>query len=173
MMSSIKPFLQANYSPFNRGAFALLAAFGLLLLNVYSLTASAQEVEDQVSDIVSELTEERIEQEMEDLLADIESRISEDSLRIRTDHWMVMAEADVFAELEAEGYLFETVSELEGLGFLLAEVAAPASFDLSATREGIYDVIGGKRADVDLNHLYTAGVPGESDPQAGLVGTPP
>lgn len=173
MMSSIKPLLQANYSPFNRGVFALLAAFGLLFWDVYSLTASAQEVEDQVSDIVSELTEERIEQEMEDLLADIESRISEDSLRIRTDHWLVMAEADVFAELEAEGYLFETVSELEGLGFLLAEVAAPASFDLSATREGIYDVIGGKRADVDLNHLYTAGVPGESDLQAGLVGTPP
>ena len=60
----------------------------------------AQEVEDQVAEIVSEATEERIEQVMEDLLDDIESRISEDSLRIQTDHWLVMAEAEVFVQLE-------------------------------------------------------------------------
>ena len=145
----------------------------VFVLSGHCLSLSAQEVEDQVSEIVSELTEERIEQVMEDLLADIESRISEDSLRIQTDHWLVMAEADVFAELEEEGYLFETVSELDGLGFLLAEVAAPASFDLSATREGIYDVIGGKRADIDLNHLYTAGVPNEIEGHSDLVGMAP
>ena len=135
--------------------------------------ATAQEVEDQVAEIVSEATEERIEQAMEDLLDDIESRISEDSLRIQTDHWLVMAEADVFVQLEEEGYLFDRVSELEGLGFLLAEVAAPASFDLSATRSGIYEVIGGDRADVDLNHLYTAGVPDRSDASGDLAGLAP
>jgi len=128
----------------------------------------AQEVEDQVAEIVSEATEERIEQAMEDFLDDIESRISEDSLRIQTDHWLVMAEADVFLQLAEEGYLFDKVSELEGLGFLLAEVAAPASFDLSATRAGIYEVIGGDRADVDLNHLYTAGLPADESKLAGL-----
>jgi len=128
----------------------------------------AQEVEDQVAEIVSEATEERIEQAMEDFLDDIESRISEDSLRIQTDHWLVMAEADVFLQLAEEGYLFDKVSELEGLGFLLAEVAAPASFDLSATRAGIYEVIGGDRADVDLNHLYTAGLPADESQLAGL-----
>ena len=117
---------------------------------------------------MSEATEERIEQAMEDFLDDIESRISEDSLRIQTDHWLVMAEADVFLQLAEEGYLFDKVSELEGLGFLLAEVAAPASFDLSATRAGIYEVIGGDRADVDLNHLYTAGLPADESQLAGL-----
>ena len=79
-----------------------------------------------------------------------------------------MAEEDVFIQLEEEGYLFDRVSELEGLGFLLAEVAAPASFDLSATRAGIYEVIGGDRADVDLNHLYTAGVQADESQLAGL-----
>jgi len=79
-----------------------------------------------------------------------------------------MAEADVFLQLAEEGYLFDKVSELEGLGFLLAEVAAPASFDLSATRAGIYEVIGGDRADVDLNHLYTAGLPADESQLAGL-----
>lgn len=152
--------LQAKYSPINAISRALVACF---LAFTPVISASAQEVEDQVSEFVSEATEERIEQAMEDLLTDIESRISEDALRIQTDHWLVMAEADVFEQLEEEGYLFDRVSELDGLGFLLAEVAAPASFDLSATRAGIYEVIGGDRADVDLNHLYTAGVPDSSD----------
>ncbi len=144
-MSSINTLLQAKYSPISslfRAAAALLLGFTLIQPGV------SQEVEDQVSDIVSEATEERIEQAMEDLLTDSESRISEDALRIQTDHWLVMAEADVFEQLEEEGYLFDRVSELDGLGFLLAEVAAPASFDLSATRAGIYEVIGGDRADV-------------------------
>jgi subtilisin family serine protease len=106
-------------------------------------------------------------------LADIESRLSEDALRIQTDHWLVMAEADVFEQLAQEGYLFDRVSELSGLGFLLAEVAAPASFDLSATRAGIYEVIGGRQADVDLNHLYTAGVPNPQNNEQPLVGLAP
>ena len=122
-MSSINALLQAKYSPINsrfRVVVAWLLGFALIQPGV------TQEVEDQVSDIVSEATEERIEQAMEDLLTDIESRISEDALRIQTDHWLVMAEADVFEQLALEGYLFDRVSELDGLGFLLAEVAAPA-----------------------------------------------
>ena len=164
-MSSMRGPLQAKYSPTTMGGWLLWV---LCLAVMMGTLVRAQEVEDQVAEIVSEATEERIEQAMEDLLDDIESRISEDSLRIQTDHWLVMAEADVFLQLEEEGYLFDRVSELEGLGFLLAEVAAPASFDLSATRAGIYEVIGGDRADVDLNHLYTAGVPAEASELAGL-----
>ena len=164
-MSSMRGPLQAKYSPtMVRGCSLWVLCFAVMA----GTLVRAQEVEDQVAEIVSEATEERIEQAMEDLLDDIESRISEDSLRIQTDHWLVMAEADVFLQLEEEGYLFDRVSELEGLGFLLAEVAAPASFDLSATRAGIYEVIGGDRADVDLNHLYTAGVPAEASELAGL-----
>ena len=157
---------QAKYSL--KGCLLLAFVWGV---NVALVTA--QEVEDQVSEIVSEATEERIEQVMEDFLADIESRLSEDALRIQTDHWLVMAEADVFEQLAAEGYLFDRVSELSGLGFLLAEVAAPASFDLSATRAGIYEVIGGQQADVDLNHLYTAGVPDPQNDEQPLAGLAP
>ena len=149
-MSSMRGPLQAKYSPTTMGGWLLWV---LCLAVMVGSLVRAQEVEDQVAEIVSEATEERIEQAMEDLLDDIESRISEDSLRIQTDHWLVMAEADVFLQLEEEGYLFDRVSELEGLGFLLAEVAAPASFDLSATRAGIYEVIGGDRADVSLRRL--------------------
>lgn len=169
-MSSIRSPLQAKYSPTCSVGWVLCR---LVLIMMAGTPLHAQEVEDQVAEIVSEATEERIEQVMEDLLDDIESRISEDSLRIQTDHWLVMAEAEVFVQLEEEGYLFDRVSELEGLGFLLAEVAAPASFDLSVTRAGIFDVIGSDRADVDLNHLYTAGVPEEASDTAQLAGLPP
>jgi subtilisin family serine protease len=160
--------------PRHQGKYSLKGC--LLLAFVWGINVAlvaAQEVEDQVSEIVSEATEERIEQVMEDFLADIESRLSEDALRIQTDHWLVMAEADVFEQLAQEGYLFDRVSELSGLGFLLAEVAAPASFDLSATRAGIYEVIGGQQADVDLNHLYTAGVPDPQNDGQPLVGLAP
>ena len=157
---------QAKYSL--KGCLLLAFVWGVNVALV-----AAQEVEDQVSEIVSEATEERIEQVMEDFLADIESRLSEDALRIQTDHWLVMAEAHVFEQLAQEGYLFDRVSELSGLGFLLAEVAAPASFDLSATRAGIYEVIGGQQADVDLNHLYTAGVPDPQNDEQPLVGLAP
>ena len=166
MMFTNLPRHQAKYSL--KGCLLLAFVWGV---NVALVTA--QEVEDQVSEIVSEATEERIEQVMEDFLADIESRLSEDVLRIQTDHWLVMAEADVFEQLAQEGYLFDRVSELSGLGFLLAEVAAPASFDLSATRAGIYEVIGGQQADVDLNHLYTAGVPDPQNDEQPLVGLAP
>ena len=157
---------QAKYCPFT------LSALALVLLLVGCMSALAQ-VEETVSEIIFEATEERIERAMEDLLSDIESRIAEDSLRIQTDHWLVMAEAEVFDDLAQEGYLFDQISELAGLGFLLAEVAAPASFDLSATREGIYEVIGGKKADVDLNHLYTAGVPDSTVTDMELAGVAP
>ena len=166
MMFTISLRHQAKYSLKGCLLLALVWAINVALV-------AAQEVEDQVSEIVSEATEERIEQVMEDFLADIESRLSEDALRIQTDHWLVMAEADVFEQLAQEGYLFDRVSELSGLGFLLAEVAAPASFDLSATRAGIYEVIGGQQADVDLNHLYTAGVPDPQNDEQPLAGLAP
>ena len=166
MMFTISLRHQAKYSL--KGCLLLALVWGINVALV-----AAQEVEDQVSEIVSEATEERIEQVMEDFLADIESRLSEDALRIQTDHWLVIAEADVFEQLAQEGYLFDRVSELSGLGFLLAEVAAPASFDLSATRAGIYEVIGGQQADVDLNHLYTAGVPDPQNDEQPLAGLAP
>ena len=132
----------------------------------------AQEVEDQISELVSDATEDRIEQAMEELIEDLESRIQKDAFRIQTDSWLVMAEAEVFVDLEEEGYLFDRITELDGLGFLLAEVAAPASFDISKTREGILEVIGDERAEIDLNHLYKAGVPRSGSdfiPEQGLA----
>ena len=119
-----------------------------------SVAASAEaEVESAVEIQVAAAVEDRIEDGIDDILERIE--IDED--RIHKDQWLVMAAPEVFEELADEGYLFETVTELPGLGLRLAEVAAPSSFDITSVRQGVIDIVGSDRAEVDLNHIYTAG----------------
>ncbi len=112
--------------------------------------------------------EERIGAEGDELLESLEAGLSDDDARIHLGQWLVMAESPVFEELSREGYVFDSVTDLPSLGLRLAEVSAPASFDISAAREGIYDVVGSDRAEVDLNHFYTAGVPDASPVDAGI-----
>lgn len=115
-----------------------------------SVAASA---EVQVADSV----EERLENEIDDILDTVESTLEVDEERIQREQWLVMAEPQVFDELAEQGYLFDTVTELPALGMRLAEVAGPSSFDITEVRRGVLDVVGKDRAEVDLNHIYTAG----------------
>ena len=98
-----------------------------------------------------------VEERLEDTIDQIIERIEVDESRIQKDQWLVMAAPEVFEQLAAEGYLFATVTELPGMGLRLAEVAAPSSFDISKVRQGVIDVVGSDKAEVDLNHIYTAG----------------
>jgi len=123
-----------------------------------------QEVEVQVADAV----EEKLESEIDDILEGIESEFEIDEGRIHKDQWLVMAEPEVFDKLAEEGYLFATVTDLPGMGMRLAEVAAPSSFDITEVRQGVIDVVGKERAEVDLNHIYTAGTLVDSPPQEGI-----
>jgi hypothetical protein len=125
--------------------------------NVESSVESA--VEDDVETQVIAAIEERLETEIDDIVEDLESHLEVDENRILKEHWLVMAEPSVFAELDKKGYLFATVTELPGLGLRLAEVAAPSTFDITEVRQGVLDVVGKDRAEVDLNHIYTAGAP--------------
>jgi hypothetical protein len=79
-----------------------------------------------------------------------------------------MAEPEVFDKLAEEGYLFATVTDLPGMGMRLAEVAAPSSFDITEVRQGVIDVVGKERAEVDLNHIYTAGTTVDSPSEQGI-----
>ena len=101
----------------------------------------------------------------------VEVELDVDARRIHQGQWLVMAEPKVFDELASEGYIFDEFTELPGLGLRLAEVAAPASFDISKTRDGIMDVVGDDRAEVDLNHIYTAGIPELQSYEAGISPT--
>jgi subtilisin family serine protease len=137
-----------------------------------SLGVGAQndEVADEVAERIVDATEARIEAELEEWLDDIEQNMVDDQWRIDTGHWLVMAEPEAFEQLAEEGYLFDSLTPLPELGLQLAQVAAPASFDISTTRSGILDVVGGGRAEVDLNHLYTAGKP---EPKGSVDGFNP
>ena len=97
-----------------------------------------------------------------------ETTIAADDARIHLGQWLVMAEPQAFTQLAAEGYVFDAMTDLPSLGLKLAEVSAPASFDISLARAGVYDVVGSDGAEVDLNHFYTARHPGESDVDVGI-----
>ena len=119
--------------------------------------------------LAMERAEGRLSAEVDEVLDAIEAEIDIDARRIHQDQWLVMAEPKVFDELADEGYIFDEFTELPGLGLRLAEVAAPASFDISTTRDGIMDVVGSDRAEVDLNHIYTAGTPEPQTDEAGIL----
>lgn len=116
-------------------------------------------VESDVEARVELAIEERLESEIDEIVDRLESDLEVDESRILKEQWLVMAEPSVFDELSSEGYLFDTVTELPGLGLRLAEVAAPSTFDITEVRNGVLDVVGKDRAEVDLNHIYTAGAP--------------
>lgn len=116
-------------------------------------------VETSVEQRVELAIEERLETEIDEILDNLESDLEVDESRILKEQWLVMAEPAVFLELTDKGYLFDTVTELPALGLRLAEVAAPSTFDILDVRDGVLDVVGKDRAEVDLNHIYTAGAP--------------
>jgi len=126
------------------------------------LAASAESVaEVQVAAAVEGRVEEGVDEIME--------MIEVDEDRIQKDQWLVMASPEVFEQLAEEGYLFQTVSELPGMGLRLAEVAAPSSFNISTVRQGVIDIVGSDRAEVDLNHIYTAGIQAGESTGEGIL----
>jgi len=48
-------------------------------------------------------------------------------------------------------------------------VAAPSSFDITEIRKGVIDIVGKERAEVDLNHIYTAGDPSAGNGTTGIT----
>lgn len=116
-----------------------------------------QVVETSAELQVADSIEERFEMQIDDILDNLETDLDADEQRIHREQWLVMAEPAVFEELAEKGYLFDTVTDLPALGMRLAEVAGPSSFDITEVRRGVLDVVGKDRAEVDLNHIYTAG----------------
>lgn len=116
-------------------------------------------VEKLVDTRVATVMEDRLETEIDEIVEDLESNLEVDEGRIQKEQWLVMAEPAAFEELDDKGYLFATVTDLPGLGLRLAEVAAPSTFDITEVRRGVLDVVGKDRAEVDLNHIYTASAP--------------
>lgn len=127
------------------------------------------EIESAVEVATATSVEERIESEIDDIIEAIESNFEMDDKRIHRGQWLVMAEPEVFDELADEGYIFDAITDLPGMGMRLAEVAAPASFDISTARQGVFDVVGSGRVQVDLNHIYTAGTPDSTVSEGGTA----
>ncbi|MDG2326062.1 MAG: S8 family serine peptidase [Halioglobus sp.] len=123
-----------------------------------AVESSVEQVVETSAELqVADSVEERFESQIDDILDDLEADLDVDEQRIHREQWLVMAEPAAFEELAEKGYLFDTVTDLPALGMRLAEVAGPSSFDITEVRRGVLDVVGKDRAEVDLNHIYTAG----------------
>lgn len=122
-------------------------------------------VEDRIADAIAD----RLDNEIDEIVDAVEAELEIDESRIIKEQWLVMADPEVFDELTIKGYLFDLVTDLPGLGLRLAEVAAPSTFDITEVRNGVLDVVGKNRAEVDLNHIYTAGIPQPTDSGAGVL----
>lgn len=123
-----------------------------------AVESSVEQVVETSAELqVADSVEERFESQIDDILDNLETDLDVDEQRIHREQWLVMAEPVVFEELAEKGYLFDTVTDLPALGMRLAEVAGPSSFDITEVRRGVLDVVGKDRAEVDLNHIYTAG----------------
>ena len=123
-----------------------------------AVESSVEQVVETSAELqVADSVEERFESQIDDILDNLEADLDVDEQRIHREQWLVMAEPAVFEELAEKGYLFDTVTDLPALGMRLAEVAGPSSFDITEVRRGVLDVVGKDRAEVDLNHIYTAG----------------
>jgi hypothetical protein len=125
-------------------------------------------VESAVEEQVVDVLEDRLESEIDEILERIETELEVDERRLDRDQWLVMAEPEVFDELAEEGFLFHQVTDLPGMGLRLAEVSAPGSFKISDMRQGVVDVVGSDRAEIDLNHYYTAGSPTQHPAEESL-----
>ncbi len=126
------------------------------------------EFEEEVEDELGEELDEGGQGQVDDLIGEVGSRRTEDDFDASVlgdsdqqyvGEWLILAETKTMQLLAAEGYLFDKQTTLKGLGLELVQVSAPGSFDIDAIRGGIVEVIGSKMADVDVNHLYTAGEP--------------
>ena len=139
-------------------------------------------VEEDLDESIESYAEQSVEEALEDSVLDtviesiidsteeqLEARMDASEHRLSKQEWLVMAEEEALQALAEHGYVFDRVTRLDGLGLQLAEVSAPASFDISEVRDGILDVIGSNFAQVDINHLYTAGSPVVSADDSGYA----
>ena len=119
------------------------------------------DIEDFVDEIATEAlidtTEERIVLEMEELVGELEGDLSVSERNFHLGDWLLLATPEVFEELDAEGFIFDDVTELPSLELRMGVATAPASFDIDKTRAGIMEVVDSEEVKVDLNHIYTAG----------------
>lgn len=126
------------------------------------------DVEEQVTEIVIDASEERIVLEIEELVGAAESELTRREDYFHLGDWLLLARPEVFEELYREGFIFDDTTDLPGLELRMGVATAPASFDIDEARAGVMQVVGGGDIEVDMNHIYTAGVPGTSNWAEGL-----
>lgn len=114
-------------------------------------------------DRITETQLARIEQEVDLILDTARDREGHSAF---ADEWLVMTDRETLNHLSSEGYIISHVEELNGLGYLLGTLRAPATFDPASI--SAVQVLDDPQVIVDLNHVY---LPQRDDSMARPVTT--
>lgn len=153
---------------------------------------AAEEAEDQVSDAVEDqvgddivddtpiepetffdVNDLQFEQVLTTVQNDARTLDNIDEKNVWTNQWVIMADPKAKQVLESEGYQFTNEEKLDAFDSIIANVEAPASFDLFEDYQQIMDSLDQHDAVIDLNHvytnIYTSSTQSENDKHDGLV----
>lgn len=116
-------------------------------------------VEDALGDNTAEFSFDTSDLQFEQTMTSLQrdSRILEniDEKNVWTSEWVIMADKEAKQILETEGYEFSNEEHLETFGSIIANVKAPASYDLVEDYQVVMDQLNKHDAVLDLNHVYT------------------
>lgn len=122
--------------------------------------------------ITERLLETRLSQISLDIDPTLNAIVDREGHAALQNQWLVMTDRETLTELTKAGYEVSNIESLDGLGYIMGTVAAPASFDPA---DGFPDlhVLDTAAVTVDLNHVYLPQRPVEpSEPYAPELFTP-
>ena len=93
------------------------------------------------------------EQSIEEVIGEINGE------KIFSRDWLVLAEADALADLRSKGYDIVEERALAALGFSLARVTAPATYDPAADSGQLLATLSTPGLTLDFNHVYAIAEP--------------
>lgn len=116
-------------------------------------------VDDSLNDSVVavnfDVTDLQFEQVLTSLQNDAYDVGNIDEKAVWTNQWVIMADEDAKGILELEGYEFSNEEHLAAFGSIIANVKAPASYDLFEDYQLVMKKLNKHDAVLDLNHVYT------------------
>lgn len=119
----------------------------------------SEEVTSDIDDSFAEASFDVSDLQFEQALTAVQNdaRILEniDEKAVWTNQWVIMADASAKDVLEKEGYEFSNEEHLEAFDSIIANVKAPASYDLFEDYQLVMQKLDKHDAVLDLNHVYT------------------
>jgi hypothetical protein len=84
----------------------------------------------------------------------LETMLDREGNEAISEEWLVLADIETLHSLENKGYTIASIEKLDGLGYFMGTVRAPATYDPAGENLAAVEVLSSPRVAVDLNHVY-------------------